>query len=837
MRKFSRLMAIMFLCVASFLLSTACGAKIEKGVVKSGTLETTVVKGSVVDTSNVVVYYTYSNDEVITVSASELEFSSVDTSQVTENAKLTITYDGFSFDVTIRVRASEDDVNDISEFTSLSQNVLNDNITTNAIGFYNHAYDASKDVEAGAEDKYLGTESFRYVGTDNPFVMDLQIAGYDANDEVVDTLANVSTKIKVELINDDGSRTELTETSTPKLSDMVSVSSVDATFDFTESAEYKAFFVTIEPKNKMPGVQTAMTVKAELHVIPGFNVHDAKELSVYDNSGRDYDSDGTPDWNDIKQSVNIPVDYVPETIILQNDINITNNDVPRTMFWHNEDIIFRHTDEGEGVLSTFYNNAKELVKGKDEKGNDLTLEGSMVDRDFTGVYHYDFKTTGSTINMIGNYFTITCKDLARAVVEGRGNKGVGVSTIKGAQTYMEMHSTLFCHTYMMDDDAPGTNSPYAMTEDCQINWKNINFTGNGGVSDEAQYSGSIILFKTYRVNADIYNCVSTNFAINYLFAFGENSCDIDGQYRLDYCKGSSAYQALVFSNGGEHVTISNSKFVGACGPAIISTLHDSDDYTRFMEREAAYLTEYNKGADADPDTLAQLKAERDRYQDEYHVSRINIVASYIESMVSGEEPWFKYHQANTYISMLTGIEAFLDGSAFGAPKGVNIGKTMFNEYEGKQLFNLQVLAMSSFDVNNFFAPGVNAGYVRFFGNYFDTEEKPFEESWAETYADDWNNFVNFNEEENYEDGLVVDGEISGYPISNGLGVVIEDDNGSWLNAEVADNQKASSDVVSALMSLIGGNPSLYKELFKDSSWLDFYIINGLACRTQLYPRG
>lgn len=819
MKKISRIMTMLVLCLAFLVIPTACKAEIKSHKLKPGTLETTVVKGATVDTSKVVVYYTYSDDKVKEVGASDLTFSQVDTSVVTENAKLTITYEDYSFDITIRVRASADDINDIASFVSNSQNIYNDNVETNAIGFYNHSYNSQKDTEEGAEEKYLGIEP-RYVGTDNPFIMDLSAAGYDANNQPVSGLEDVSTNIKVELI-DNGTYTELNETSTPTLASMVTIdSNGGAKFQFTEEAEGKAFRVTVEPRNKKAGIPTVLKVVAELHVIEGFNVHDAQDLAVYDNSGRDYDMDGIADWNDIKTAVgekygidNI-VTYVPKAVILQNNINIEDRDVPSTMFWSKSDIRFEHdNDDEERYLSAFYDTASSKVGGVDERGKQIKLEGSMVDRDWTGVYHYNFTQEGGEINMIGNYFTISCKDLSRAVVQTTGastEPNRSVNTTEGSESYMEMHSTLFCHTYMFEDDDPAsvTDRKYTMNNDCNISWKNINFTGNGAVSDAPQYSGSIILFKSYRVNTDIYNCVSTNFAINYLMSSGETDCDKDGEFRIDYCKGTDSYQALIFAHGCEHLLVTNSSFERACGPAIIAVLVGSGDYD-----------EYKGGGHPE-------------LEHEFHIANIDIVNSKIESVVSGSEPWFKIYNADSQIVKLTQAEGLLDGSAIKVSESatlkdmhINTGKTIYDPNSNDNQFNLQVLYMkSNFDFGS--KETVSAeGKVRFFDG-------------DNAYAD----YVAYkaNSDANYDLGIVMDGTVANVAKEKNQ-IIVDGDNGCWFSAGF--NGTTDVTASTAFLTAMGAmtqynNFDYFKNMLSDTNYLDFYLPTfGMACRCQLYSRG
>ncbi|MBE5735970.1 MAG: hypothetical protein E7356_01245 [Clostridiales bacterium] len=378
MKKISRLMAVLVICLSSLLFSTACGVEIVSGTVVPGTLEVRVVKGDTIDTSNVIARITYSDDEVVTVTADELEFSEVDTSEAGIQV-LEITYEGFTFKVNITVFNTESDMLKITEFNSSDVNIFNENVNSNPQQFYNVKSGDGLEVKT------------RYVGTDNPWVVDLVVSGKDASNKTITAVKNVTTDITVEL-KTGNDYVVLDETTTPKLSDVVeSISEVDAKIKFKAHQDVwgKDFRVTIEPEMKNNESQTILKVVEEIRVIEGYNVHNAKEMAIYDNSGNDYDKDGAADWFEIKKEVGqvISADQdgknavykTASTIILQNNINITAKDVPSTNFWtDNKSTVEFHRNWDEGQLGTLFDYAQSIT--------DQPLKGSFVDRDNTGVY-------------------------------------------------------------------------------------------------------------------------------------------------------------------------------------------------------------------------------------------------------------------------------------------------------------------------------------------------------------------------------------------------------------------------------------------------------------------
>ena len=863
MKKISRLMAMVILCLATVLLPTACGAKIEKAVVQPGTYATTVAKGTEYDVSNIVVEFTYSDDEKVTVTADELEFVKPDTSQVNNNAKLTIKYDGYSFDVTIRVVATEADVNSVSSLSSWSNNIYKENTTNNdptsRTGFYNPTATTGEVVVAGDSEKYLGIEP-RYVGTDNQFVLDLTAAGHDGAGELVTDIENVRTNIKVYLV-EGTTETELTESTTTKLSDMVAIDTIGAKFKFTTAAHDKMFKLVVEPANKEVGSQAIMKVEAYVMVTNGFNVHNELELSVYDNSGRDYDWDGVADWDAIKNPIltaaGLPLDYVPSKILIQNDLSILREHVPSTMFWSNSNDKYEYDEFDPNTtrkLSTTFADAATKVGGVDENGNTIKLEGSMVDRDHTGVYHFNFDATNNNLELVGNYFTISAVAFPRAVVETRGDEAAEgkqdrfVNTENGKKSYMTSHSTLFCHTYnQRDGQGRLLNNDANVTQATSINWKNVNFTGNGTTTGEHQYSGSIILFKSYRVNSNVYNCVSNNFAINYFMSSGDNAVSKTmtghantGKFRVDYCKGYDAYQALLFAHGAKDMLVTNGEFIGSCGPAIISVFRDYEDYRLF---------------------LAQPEADRDWDEYDFYPTKLNVVNTTVESLITGKEPWFLVNAVGMDLEgLLAMLEGYLDGSFLGAQKAqleyllqayqaanqvAATNKTIYNpEVTDSRVLNAKVATIMdgmSGEGKYYTLPAL--GYSRFFD---DTEEYTAAEAYNAFYTNtpdaerglQLDNHINQNLTANLaqqplymsdnQGSFIGTGTIEDTTHSYGIG---PSDTNSFGNAIFA--LKTAGSDPAALMAAITAYQNAFHE---DANEFYLYTPAGISCLIDLYDR-
>ena len=510
MKKVQKTLLVLSFMLLSVLALTACGNadKIKSAIVKSGTLETTIIKGETLDTSNVVAVITYQNGEVKEVPASELTFGTVDTSNV-GNVTLKITYNDYSFDVIISVVATEADVNSI---ISLESQLLTD-------------YNSNRATQPNEQEQFMDGNQPLYVGDDNAFNFRINASGIDPKGELVSNLEKVRTIVTVELKNFDGTYTTL---SGDDLTNMVTIDTENTTLDFTEQAIGKEFRVTVKAANADEGYEENATKFAtNLVVVDAYNVYTAKELSVYDNF-----KDG---WADIKAELGL-TDVEVNGIVLQNDILVTKDDVRQDLFW---------TKDTPNYAT---------VQAK----TDLTLEGTPIDDSGTGIYHRTIKN-GEEFNFYGNYFSVNLSSFPKMIAENED--GTTVVQVGDNAEYMTAHLTVFYTT---------NNSSSKIASPTQVNWKNLYFIGNGELNADPLNSGAILLMKNTEVNFAAYNTVMHNFYIGYFMQLGDATNEYDGEYVIDSCKGYNSYQCLFYSWGAEHLVIKNSEFKNAGGPAIIS---------------------------------------------------------------------------------------------------------------------------------------------------------------------------------------------------------------------------------------------------------------------------
>src|SRR5690606_9488411 len=107
------------------------------------------------------------------------------------------------------------------------------------------------------------------------------------------------------------------------------------TIKFAPKAAGNVFKVTVKALTTEEGYDLGDTrFTAYLTVVEGFNVYNEKQLSVFNNY-----TNTKFDWADLKEEFGLE-GVTTSTIILQNDIVITKDDIPQSFFWKKGDANF-----------------------------------------------------------------------------------------------------------------------------------------------------------------------------------------------------------------------------------------------------------------------------------------------------------------------------------------------------------------------------------------------------------------------------------------------------------------------------------------------------------------
>lgn len=505
------LVSVLAIMCFGFVLS-ACKPKIENAQVKNGTLETTIAKGEELDTSKTIVIVNYSDNSTKEVESKDLTFGEIDIN-IVGTQKLKITFEDYSFEVPIKVVATEADV---STITSLNSRLLNE-------------FNANKSIrEDNKEMEFIDRTQILQVGDDNPFNFRLFASGIDGAGVRRTNITRVRTNVKIE----EKQGSNYVELTGDNLNSIVEIDTVNTTLDFKESAIGKTYRVTVSAVNvdedylEEGGATTSFTT--ELQVVDGYNVYNAKDLSLYDNVHSSYDAI-KPTTQDVK------------ALILQDNITITKDDVRKDAFWSES------SPNYSGSLSNY---------------TDQTVIGTPIDTSEDGIYHRTL-ADGETFNFLGNYFTIDAKSFPKMVLEF-ANPDNGVNVEKSE--YMTAHLSLFYN------DALASN-PNAST----VNWSNIHFVGNGELNAKPENSGAIILSKAKVVNFNATNNITHYFYMTNFFSYEEPLRADQGNNVLLNCKAFKSYQTLIYTWGVKNLKIVNCELRDAGGPVMIADHCKQDD--------------------------------------------------------------------------------------------------------------------------------------------------------------------------------------------------------------------------------------------------------------------
>ena len=183
MKRFRKILVALVFGFLSFLGLTACGDgdKIVGAQIVSGSMATTVARGKEVDLSKMQAQIRYKEADAKIVNANELEVVQAPDTSVTGTTTMKLKYGDYEFTVTIKVVATEADVNSI---TSLESQWLID-------------YEANSGVQENKRNEFFIKNKPLVVGDDNELRFRIKAAGRDGAGEPVLDLEQVRTNISI----------------------------------------------------------------------------------------------------------------------------------------------------------------------------------------------------------------------------------------------------------------------------------------------------------------------------------------------------------------------------------------------------------------------------------------------------------------------------------------------------------------------------------------------------------------------------------------------------------------------------------------------------------------
>ena len=303
---------------------------------------------------------------------------------------------------------------------------------------------------------------------------------------------------------------------------------------FTQAAVGKTFTISVAPGGVDASRVASLTTSVTVEVVDGYNVYNAKELGYFDTreEGSEIDTLRTImengehwkcHWASFKTANGLDPEYHPASLVFQNDITVTVEDLPANYFY---------TAEEAHAL------------------NDDKAAGSLVDYTFL----YD-RTIAGDMTVEGNYFDL---DLSNIPLVKR-------QRMKTTQT----------------GEVVSHSSAFKAVAGGDVVFRNINMTGNAGkaTSDDDKVLGGGLTFVKGAGSRSLksYNIIATKFYITY---FGEDplvETDPFTIFELDKVKCYNNYNSFMY-NWGSTITASNSLFRSCGGPIIIQDHIYTDIY-------------------------------------------------------------------------------------------------------------------------------------------------------------------------------------------------------------------------------------------------------------------
>lgn len=808
------------------------------GIITKGTIVDTVIEGATVadlglDNATALITYDNGTSETVELNAANFTTTGLDLTTVgTKTVKVTYVYNtekNLAIEFFVQIT-----VNPVPE----EQKIILTNFSSDIKTYIalNSAEKANKQTEFA-----IRTVSHK-VGDDNALDFRINAKGV-VEGNPVENIKGVKTEVKVQQMvgaDEEGKGGVATDLSAQDYAEYVEATTY-TTVDFSQEAVGKTFKVTVSATNFDPDYFTGTpSFDLTFLVVDGYNVYEAKELSLFDNAN----IDGA--WTDLKQEWGF-TDVTTKALVLQNSIHVTDDVIPAKFFYTQAEV-----EENPTLMAK--TNLEPVGSLKDGAGDDDML-------------YFRYLKDDETFNIYGNYFDISVADktdsrgdviekgLSRSVVSETDKNGIWIDE-KNGHSYLTTHTALFKVQggKMEGGQLINCNNGEVHTSSTgKLTVSDTYFIGNGRRSVDPLASGGIILLKSESVNLDVINTINKDWFIGWMTEYGYDQTGItafptdqtDPAYAEKFAawtslindgnparnshtnilnsKGYNNYSSLMYFWGTPNVVIGDSEFIGAGGPVIVCD-QVTGDYDSFknpshpMGEPSENYFHYLMGSGG-------------------HAPKIDIYNSKMESYVNGLEAWFATYPGATaqFAQIVTANDAFT---------GVGRQSTFLKDYDGTpNATNLIVLhkwGAKRFDEVAVFT----RGSVR----KFDTKAQ-FD---AYYDADASNNPSYFG----YDRSIVMTGNASqpfNYDSNNGAytqkvklmeaqanstapEMVRFENSTNGYSIGLGDGYDNRVDLTDGGTGLVvPGEPTVFTKAATGSTYLNVYMANGFGAMMELFP--
>ena len=422
-------------------------------------------------------------------------------------------------------------------------------------------------------------------------------------------LKNVKTTYE---LFEDGSTTALTGDNLTKY-----LAKVDNNvYYFTPAANDKQFRLKITLSEEYDTILDTPYIEQTIKVVDGYNVYDAKGLSVLDNLNNlawTEIKDTKLDWDEQKLAEYVGV----KQVILHDEITVKKTDLPEKYFWTEKDEAVNGGISYADALSRLPENMQHLLVGslKETSWGEAWEDNSGRQR---GLY------ASNGIGLNGNYMQVSYED--GIVVDESGNVtapngGIYVAwdfndSAKNSD-YAEPHFSFVAYKDVNEKDSNGTRTV-----------QNVFFVGKTGKTDNTNLPAAIMMFHNSMTEnkATLDNIVANSWFAN---------VELNNRTVLDIsnCKWYSSFSQMVYGFYAKEINVTNSEMKRAGGPLFILQSATSDRGEDSIANESTVLN---------IDSTANM-----------------------ESWLSGKEAWFEINTkgATQMVNQLMMLSKIVDNTA------------------------------------------------------------------------------------------------------------------------------------------------------------------------------
>ena len=622
------------------------------GIIEKGSIVDTVIEGATVadlglDNATALITYDNGTSETVELNAANFTTTGLDLTTVgTKTVKVTYVYNAeknLAIEFFVQIT-----VNPVPEEQKLLLTAFDSDLL--------EEFKTNSGTQANKEIEFVTTGKTHLVGDDNALDFRINAKGIvDGN--IVENLQGVKTEI---VVKQNGA--VLSATDYAKYVESTTYSSID----FKDAAVNQEFEVVVTATNYDPeggyyDDQDKPTFTLNFKVVDGYNVYDAKGLSLFDNANID------GNWNTLKTAWGLD-NVTTSALVLQNSIHITDADIPASHFYTEAEYNAMPNDKKEKT------NQEIIGSLKDSAGND------------TMIYVRNLKD-GENFTVYGNYFDISVADkkdsrgnvvaegLSRSVITEHG--GPGVKVTDAGNSYMTTHTALFKAQGITNDGVICEDAAEHSSSTGNLFVNDTYFIGNAPRSMDPLCSGGILLLKAESVNLDVDNTINRDWFVGWMTELGwdqrgissltvdsadwenivNNGTENNSHTNILNSKGYNNYSSLFYFWGTPNIVIGNSEFVGCGGPVIVCDQVVGD----FENGDPRNFFNPNNGFGG-------------------YASEISIYNSKMESYVNGLEAWFATYNATAIFKDVAAANIAYT-SVYEKSGGALAGSSFLRDYE------------------------------------------------------------------------------------------------------------------------------------------------------------